>query len=125
MSGAITPNDVADARAMVKAVFDDGEAEINGRKYVLLKMTHKQRRKVFAYYTKVSKLAENNDLSFIDSSEFEPVELLVHGVVSYNDSLLSKLGDSHWEKYPEDYVTFIMTVLPAMSYPFMVAAPTS
>ena len=114
----------AAAKGMIKAVFHDGEAEINGRKYVLLKMKHKQRRKVFAYYTKVSKSVESNDMSFIDSPEFEKVEDVIHGVVAYNDSLLSKLGDSHWEKYPEDYVTFIMTVLPAISYPFFPAAPT-
>ena len=114
----------AEAKAMIKAIFDDGEAVINDRCYTLLKMTHKQRRKVFAYYTKVSRLVESNDMSFIDTPEFEKVEDLIHGVVAYNDSLLSKLGDSHWEKYPEDYVTFIMTALPAISYPFFPAAPT-
>ena len=91
----------AAAKAMIKAVFDDGEAEINGRKYALLKMTHKQRRKVFAYYTKVSKSVESNDMSFIDSPEFEKVEEVMSSsekqYFSSYDTLLSKymgiLGD--------------------------------
>jgi len=113
------------AQAMIKSVFDDGEAEINGRKYVFLNMTHKERRKIFAYYTRVQGQVKGNDMSFMDAPEFEAVESVLNKAVSYNDSLLSKLGDSHWEKYPGDYVLFIMTALPVISYPFFPAVPTA
>ena len=114
----------AKAKAMIKAVYDDGEATINERVYAFLKMTHKKRRKVFAYYSKVSGLVQNRDMSFLDSPEFEAVEQVVNESVSYNDALLSVLGDAHWEKYESDYVTFIMTALPAISYPFFPEDPT-
>ena len=111
-------------QAMIRAVFEDQEAEINGRAYKMTRMTHKQRRKVFAFYTRVGKQVETGDMSFIDSAEFEPVEKVINSVITYNDSLLSILGDAHWEKYPDDYVTFIMTMLPAISFPFLPAVPT-
>ena len=114
----------AEALAMIKAVFDDSEAEINGRKYRYLKMTHKQRRKVFAFYSKVSNRIQAQDLSFLDTPEFEAVEGIMLGAVMYNDSLLSKLGDIHWEKYPKDYVTFITTSLAVISFPFFPEALT-
>lgn len=113
------------ARAMIRAVFEDGEAEINDRKYCFTAMTHKKRRKVFAFYTKVAAQVERKDMSFIDTPEFEAVEAVVNDAVTYNDSLLSRLGDAHWEKYPNDYVTFIMTALPVISFPFFPADPTS
>lgn len=123
---AITEHDQAEmAKAMIKAVFEDGEAEINGRKYCFLKMTHKERRKVFAFYTKVQEQVARKDMSFLDSPEFEPVEAVINKSVSINDSLLLRVGDTHWEKYPEDYVSFIMTALPVISFPFFPAAPIS
>ena len=114
----------AKAKAMIQAVYMEGEATINDHVYKFLKMTHKKRRKVFAYYSKVSGLVQNNDMSFLDSPEFEAVEQVVNESVMYNDSLLSVLGDTHWDKYESDYVTFIMTALPAISYPFFPEDPT-
>lgn len=114
----------AQARALIKAVYDDGEATINDRVYTFMKMKHKARRKVFAFYSRVSGMVQNRDMSFLDSPDFESVEKVLNESVAYNDSLLSKLGDAHWEKYPSDYVTFIMTALPAISYPFFPEDPT-
>ena len=120
----ITAEDQIKARALIQAVYMEGEATINERVYKFLKMTHKKRRKVFSYYTKISHMLLNKDMSFLDSPEFEAVEQVVNESVMYNDSLLSNLGDSHWEKYESDYVTFIMTALPAISYPFFPEDPT-
>jgi len=107
------------AKAMVRAVYEDGEATINERTYRFTKMTHKKRRRVFAFYTRVMHQIRNNDFSFLDSPEFEPVESVIMECTSYDHSLLAKLGDAHWEKYPDDYLTFISTAMAAMSYPFM------
>lgn len=114
----------AEALAQIKAVFDDKEAEINGRKYRFLKMTHKQRRKVFAFYTRISDRVQAKDFSFLDTPEFDTIEAIVASVVMYDDSLLSVLGDAHWDKYPTDYVTFITIALPVISYPFFPDART-
>lgn len=108
----------ADAQAMIKAIFEDGEAEINGRKYTYLRMTHRQRRKVFAFYSKVSHRIQAQDISFIDTPEFDAIEAVIQAAVTFDSSLLSKLGDSHWEAHPADYVTFITTSLAVISFPF-------
>lgn len=113
------------ALAMIKAVHDDGEATINGRVYKFTEMKHKQRRKVFAYYSQVAPLVQANDLGFLDAPEFEPVEAVINSAVTIDGSLLSVIGDTHWDKYPEDYLVFIATALQVISYPFMRAAPTA
>jgi len=113
------------AIAMIRAVHDDGVAEINGRSYKFLKMTHKQRRKVFSFYTRVANQVQRNDFSFLDMPEFEPVEAVVNKTVTYNDSLLSVIGDAHWEKYPDDYLMFVGTALAVISFPFLSANATS
>ena len=112
------------ARNMIRAIYEDGEAEINGRVYRFTKMTHKQRRKVFAFYTSVSGDVARNDFSFLDSDRFGAVEDVINKSVTYNDSLLSVLGDAHWEKYPDDYLQFIPTALGVISYPFLAGADT-
>lgn len=106
------------AQAMIRAVYMDGFAEINGRKYTFHKMTHKQRRKVFAFYTHVGPQVKQSDFSFLEYPEFEKVEEIINKSVSCEGSLLSVIGDEHWEKHPDDYLKFIGTALPVVSYPF-------
>jgi len=122
----MTPEEQKEAALeMIRAIYDDGEAEINGQVYKFTKMTHKQRRKVFAYFTKVANSVQHNDMSFLDSDEFAKVEAVIMGSVTYNDSLLDKLGDRHWELYPGDYVPFISVALQVISYPFLPANHTA
>jgi hypothetical protein len=107
------------ALSMLKAVHDDQSATLpSGREYKLTKMTHKQRRRVFAFFTKKQKEIQNGDFSFLDSAEFEPVEKVIMDTVLFEDAQLSK-SPNHWEEYPEDYVIFITTMLGAISYPFL------
>jgi hypothetical protein len=115
---------IAAAQAMFRDIFEDGEAEINGRKYRFTSMTHKKRRKVFAFYTKIAGRAESNDFSFLDSPEFEAVEAVINDTVLFNDSRLTVIGDSHWDKYPGDYMAFIVTALGVISYPFLSGSAT-
>jgi len=112
------------ALAMIRAVYEDGEAEINGRVYTFCKMKHKQRLKVFAFYTQVSDNVQRGNFGFLATPEFESVENVINNVVSIDGSLLSKIGDGHWEDYPDDYLTFISTALPVISYPFFSASVT-
>ena len=109
------------ALSMIKAVYDDGLAEINGREYVFSKTTHKKRRKVFAFYTKVTPLIQLRDFSFLDWPEWEVVEEVIGNIVTFDGMQLTKVGgreESHWDKYPGDFITFISTALPVISYPF-------
>lgn len=108
----------AQAQAMLKAVHDDKCAEINGRSYQITELTHKKRRKVFSYFTHIQKDISNGDFSFLDSPQWESVELVIENVVLFNGSLLSKIPD-HWDKYPQDYILFVPTMLGAISYPFL------
>lgn len=110
--------DLDEALDMLKAVNDDGEAEINGRSYVLTKTVHKKRRKIFGFYTKHQKQIVASDYSFLDTPEFEVVEEIINNMVTFNGSLISRLPN-HWEDYPEDYVWFVVTMLGSISYPFL------
>jgi len=112
------------ALAMIRAVYEDGEAEINGRVYTFNEMKHKQRLKVFAFYTQVSDNVQRGNFGFLATPEFENVEKVLNDVITFDGSLLSRLGEAHWEKHPDDYLTFISTALPVISYPFFSASVT-
>jgi len=105
------------ALEMIKAVYEDSEAEINGRIYKITKTNHKNRRKVFSFFTKYRKEILHDDYSFLETPEFEKVEGIISNLVIFDGNLISKLPD-HWEKYPEDYMLFVSTMLVSMSYPF-------
>ena len=112
------------AMAMIRAIYDDGEAEINGRVYRFSKMVHKERRKVFAFYSSIQDVIVKKDFSFLDTEEFDRVERVINDRVLFEGSALSRLPD-HWDKYPGDYLTFIPVALGVISYPFLSAALTS
>ena len=107
----------------IRAVYEDGKAEINGRTYTFGKMQHKNRRKVFAFFTKVQGDINAKSFWFLESPEFEQVEEIIHSHTLFNGDKLSNI-DNHWDKYPGDYITFVSTALAVISYPFMDAAIT-
>lgn len=113
-----------DALSQVKAVYDDGFAEINGREYHFTKMRHKQRRSVFAFLTSVQESIQRGDFSFFDYPQFSNIEKIIADSVTFDGSLLSRCTD-HWEGYPEDYVIFTVTALGVISYPFLGAGATA
>ena len=108
---------------MIKAVYEDGFAEINEREYHFLKMRHQQRRSVFAFFSSIQRDIQRQDFSFLDDPRFKNVEKIIESSVSFNDSLLAKLPN-HWDEYPQDYLTFVSTALAVISYPFMPASAT-
>jgi hypothetical protein len=108
---------------MIKAVYDDGFAEINGREYHFLDMRHQQRRSVFAFFSSIQRDIQRQDFSFLDDPRFKNVEKIIESSVSIDDSLLAKLPN-HWEDYPQDYLKFVSTALAVISYPFMPASAT-
>ena len=106
----------SEAKAKIKEVFDDQCAEINGREYKFQKMTHKQRRKVFAYSSSIAPELTKGDFSFLDSNAFVPVERVISESIMFDGMTLDKL-EQHWEKFPEDYMTLLTTAMGVMSYP--------
>lgn len=109
------------ALAQIKAIYEDGEAEVNGRPYKLHKMQHMERRKVFAFYSAVQHQMSAGNFSFLDTPGFADVEKIMWSAVSLDGELISKRRD-HWEEYPEDYLTLVPAVMGVMSYPFLRAS---
>ncbi len=105
------------AQDQIKAVYDDSEAEINGRTYVYNKMMFGERRAVFAYTSMIAPKLKVHDLSFLDDDKFKHIEKIINRVVTYDGMTLSKLPE-HFNQYTEDYVQFIIISLSVISYPF-------
>lgn len=103
----------------IKEAYESGVIEVNGREYEFDSMNFRDRRKVFAYFTSVGSKVEGGDLSFIDSSAFDDIEKVIRRYSLFDGHLLSKLGDKHFDDYPEDYLEFTITAMGVISYPFM------
>lgn len=103
---------------MIKAVYQDGFAEINGNRYDFAAMTHKKRRKVFAFFTGIASELSRQSLEFLDTERFEEIERLMFDYVLYDGVQLSKQVD-HFESFPGDYVMVVTTALQVISLPFM------
>ncbi len=106
------------ALEMIKAVYDDGYAEINGNRYEFAKMTHKKRRKVFAFFTGIASEMTRQSMEFLDTDRFEEIERLMFDYVLFDGVQLSKQPD-HFEEYAGDYIMLITTALQVISLPFM------
>ena len=106
------------AKDMARAIYEDKCAEINGREYKITNMNHAKRRKVFAYFTHIQESLSRGDLWFLETKDWQDVEQTISGIVTIDDSLLSK-KQGHWDEFPEDYILFIQSMLPAISYPFL------
>jgi hypothetical protein len=106
------------ALKMAKSIHADKCATINDRDYVIANINHIKRRKVFSYFTHVQSDLARADMWFLESKDWAEVEKTIMSVVTYNDESLSKRKD-HWDEFPEDYILFIQTMLPVISYPFL------
>lgn len=118
----MTPKEQREAAlAQIRAVYEDGEAEINGRVYKFHKMVHVDRRKVFAFYTSVQQQLTAQNFAFLDTPIFAHIEETMWKNVSFDGSIITKLRD-HWEEYPEDYLQLVSVAMGVMSFPFIRAA---
>lgn len=115
----MTPQEQREAAmAQIRGVYEDGEAEINGRTYKFHKMTHVDRRKVFAFQSSVQQQMSTANFAFMDTPVFAQVEEVMWKNISFDGSVISKSRD-HWEDFPEDYIQLVSTAMGVMSYPFM------
>ena len=109
------------AVALIRAVYEDGKAEINGRTYKFHKMAHVERRKVFAFYTSVAPQLRGENMAFLDTPQYAAVEEVMWSNISFDGITMNKLRD-HWEEFPEDYIQLVSTAMGVMAYPFTRAA---
>ena len=109
---------------MIRAVYDDRSAEIHGREYKLLKMKHRKRLQVFAFFSGIREELAGGSMAFMGKLEWEEIEKTISQHVTFEEDLLEKLPD-HFETYPEDYILFATTMLGAMSYPFLSGSLTA
>jgi hypothetical protein len=117
-------NEAQQAQDMIKAVYEDKEAEINGRKYQLTNTTHSQRVKVFSFYSSVQHEMRRQDFSFLTLDKFKQIEKIVNEIVMFDEVGMNN-RKNHWEEFPEDYITYIMTMIPAISYPLLKGSNTN
>lgn len=102
----------------IKAVVEDGFAEINERIYTFTAMTFSERRSVFAFLTSVQQAITCENFSFLDDSNFKTLETnIIFKRVTVDGMSLSK--KNVFEEFPEDYLIFITMALTVISYPFL------
>lgn len=110
----LTPQE--QAQAQIKAIYDDGIAEINGREYKFTTMTFGERRSVFAYMSKIKPLLVTSNFSFMDDDEFKKIETIIFKRVTLDGDSLSKKNS--FNEFMEDYIQFTIIAFGVISYPF-------
>jgi hypothetical protein len=111
-----------DAVNQIKAVYDDGVAEINGTSYTFTKFTHAERLKVFAFYSSLIKDQRTGDvrMDFWDEPKFHEVQKLLDSKITVDGMQVSKIAD-YWsqEENMDDFIPLMMTALQVVCYPFL------
>lgn len=111
------------AQDMIRRTYEDGFAVINGRKYEFQPMRHIERRKVFAFTSRVAPDLERGDMGFLDGADWADIERLLWTRIVCDGRVLSQEPE-YWETFPEDYLLLIQTALMVISYPFLRGAST-
>lgn len=115
---AAATDDAASQMAVVKAVYEDGMAEINGTEYVFGKVNHKIRRKIYAFYTGIAQEVQRGSFEFLDRPDYQSIENVIGDNILVNDMQISKIP-GYWDNKPEDYLKLITTSMAVFSYPFL------
>ena len=110
---------------MIKAVYVDKEATVNGRTYTILTLQHHDRLKVFSYFTTVKDQMEQGNLGFMGTLEWLAIDKLISSKLSFNGDILSKIPGHFDGEAAEDYVTLMSTMMAVFSYPFLKGSLTS
>jgi len=101
----------------IKAVADDdNKADINGRTYQLSKMTHKQRLPFIQYFNDV----QPNPITglSIRKDDLSVKEDMLAPYVLFENATLKNLPN-HFDKYPDDYLTYIDTMFMVVCFPVL------
>lgn len=111
---------IEEAKAAFQQAVDTGIAPIGESEYHFGTFTHKERRKVFAFFSRsdVQKAVSVKDFSFLEYPEFDAIETLILDKTLLNGSQLSKMPN--WlDDYASDYLVLIPTAMAVISAPFM------
>ena len=100
-------------KELVKECYEAGEFTINERIYKMLPVPHASALKAIGYALR----AENGTMMVGDSAWME-MEAHITKFFSVDGSILCK-SPGHFEKFPEDYMTFVTYALGVIIYPFM------
>jgi len=103
---------------IVKVAHDNNKAVINGRDYHITKTNHAKRRLIFAFFSSVSPQMEKGNYSFLGTQEYLEIEKILDDMILFDGELISRLKD-HWDRFPEDYLSYVTIMLGAISYPFL------
>lgn len=106
-------------RNVIKECYEDGFAEINGRKYMFGEINHKTRLKIFGFAQSISVQLSSGNLSFIGTDGYFTIEDLIFSNMTYDHDSLNKIKDKQFEDFGEDYILLITTAFRVFSYPFM------
>lgn len=107
-----------DALKMIKEVYEESEATINGRAYKLLKMKHQQRKKIFGFFSSIQKQIKEENYAFFGFNEWDMIEEIINNHVTFDGDIIGKKED-HFDQYPSDYLIYAITMMGAMSFPFL------
>ena len=110
--------EMEEAKAKAKALYESGELEINGRIYELLKMRHEKRLEVFAFHSEVGKEFSQGNFRALVAPQYKHAIKTMMENIMFDGMQISKI-DGHWEDYPEDYLELVGTAMGVMSYPFI------
>jgi len=95
----------------------NGFFEVNGRKYVLSKMTHQFRVEVLAIYSEIEILLLSGNYSFMIEDNFKKIIKKIEDRVLFDGMQISK-RPQHWEEYEEDYIDFVTLSMKVICFPF-------
>lgn len=111
-----------DALAQVKAVYDEGVAELHGTSYTYSKFTHAERLKVFSFYSSLIKNQATGEvrMDFWDEPAFHQVQKLIDSKVLVDGVQISK-RDAYWEQEEnmDDFLPLMLLSLQVITYPFL------
>ncbi len=96
---------------------EKGSFEVNGREYKLSKMSHQFRLEVLAMYSQIEASITMGNYGFITEPKFKKLMEKVDERILFDNSQISKL-ETHFEKYPEDFMDYVALGLKLICYPF-------
>jgi hypothetical protein len=111
-------SDVKEAMALIKGVYEDNLATINGRDYSFINLNHKKRLEIFAFLTGKKEKIARGDFSFMATEEWNRIAVKIENSVLYDGELISKRKD-HWEEFPSDYAKLMLIALQAIRNPLL------
>lgn len=97
---------------VIAQCYEDRAMTINGRTYEFLNVPHKSALQIIG----IAQRIEDKSV-MIGDEKWMQMEVLLRRFFSYDGDILAKV-DHHFERYPEDYLTFIGYGIGMVSYPF-------